>query len=95
MTAANIRRTYLLSILPVLLSTKKLAGLFEVNLTTMQKKLKSGDLPFKNVSISKRDQQFLAVEVVDYLLETTEKNKKRRSVGSKNRPKEVQTQAWA
>lgn len=87
-------RTHLLSTLPVLLSTKKLAELFGVNVTTMQKKLKRKELPFKNVSISRREQQFLAIDVVNYLLgdEPTEKKLGRR-VGSKNKPKAQAQQA--
>lgn len=57
----------LLASLPTTISIAKTAELFGSHRKTIQDLNRSGKLPFRNVSLTRRTVQFLAVDVVNWL----------------------------
>lgn len=79
-------KDYLLSRLPHALTTDELAELLRTTAYTVRQKLKSGELPFKNISITPRKTyRFAAVDVVNWIVSGKKQSKRGRPAGSRNK----------
>ena len=84
----------LLSQLPHTLTTDELAELMRTTAYTVRQKLKSGDLPFRNVSLTPRKTiRFAAVDVVNWIVSGKKQSKRGRPAGSRNKASQNTTEA--